>query len=211
MVTALAVPDRIERSFIPDGDAGTIATVRRMARLVITGATDPLVRDTASTVVAGVSGREPVQQAQAIRRWLASHFQFLRDPHGAELLHSPRLLLTWVGQRGKVQADCDDAAILGAALARAIGLKVRFVVVGFLAPSAPFRHVWAEASASSGPHAGEWVEFDVTRQAQAIPWDKISRTRFFDPDRLGTPLGSLVVLGVVAWLMAHWDSIFSRR
>lgn len=211
-MTTATLPDKVQRFTMPGGDGGTFASVSQMARLVREGATDPLVRETASQIVAGVDGRNPVAQASAIRSWLAGHFQFLRDPLGAELLHTPRLMLTRIMQSGTVRADCDDAAILGASLARSIGLRTRFVVVGFLASNAPFRHVWAEASASSGPQAGQWVEFDVTRQAQQIPWDKISRTRYVDVDASTLPLGSILLFGgLVLWLTGSWDSIFSTR
>lgn len=167
----------VSRQEIPAGDAGTRMTVRRMVSIVQRGTWQPVVRQAALRIFGGIDGRQGYTQALALRQWLAENFQFVRDPTDTELLHTPVYLLTHLGPDGMIRADCDDAAILGASLARAVGLQARLVVVAFLAPTAPFRHVWAEVAAPSGPDRGRWVELDVTRSAQSLPpASVISRT-----------------------------------
>lgn len=94
---------------------------------------------------------------------MAARFRFLRDPAGVELVHHPRVLLDRLRKEGYVQGDCDDAAILGAALGKVIGLPARFVVVGFRGPRGPLTHVYAEVSDGS-----RWVDLDVTAPAQGF-------------------------------------------
>lgn len=202
----ITLPGKVERRIISGGDAGTLATAQRMAALVREGSTEPLVRQTAVEIVRAVPGRDYARLAQTVRAWLARKVQFLRDPYNDELLHSPAFLLTTLRQNPTIRVDCDDAAILGAALARAVGLRTRFVVVGFLSPEAPFRHVWAEAA---GPIGNEWTELDVTRVRPTIPWDKITRVRYISVESPPTALP--VVAGVLALCTVLWGSIFSRN
>lgn len=133
---------------------------------------NPSVRLTAARIVAGIDGQDGAEQAQAIRDWLENHTEFLRDPDGVEMLHGPVWQANQINRYGVVQVDCDDVAMLGAALGKAVGLRARFVVVGFDSPRSPYRHVWAELS----PRARQqWVDMDVTRPAQGLPFDRISR------------------------------------
>lgn len=170
---ASTLPDQVYRKWIPPGEAGTRAVVQTMAQLARQGAVHPIVRTTAARIVASAQGRDGTSQGRLLRTWLSEHVAFLRDPDGVELLHTPLRLLTMIGAGGTVHVDCDDAAILGAALGKAVGLLSRFVVVGFRSPKAPFQHVWAEVSNPVG--SPRWVELDITRSAQRIVPGLISR------------------------------------
>lgn len=131
-----------------------------MRGLVNVSLTDPLVVNTAKEVVAYCPPGDRECQAMAIGRWLGERFRFVRDPLGVELLHEPRYMLQVVGQRAVFSGDCDDAAILGAALAKAVGLRSRFRAIGFQ-PGGPLVHVIADVRTPRG-----WVQLDVTRPAQ---------------------------------------------
>lgn len=167
---------QVIKTWIPGGDAGIIATVNHMAALARQGRTDPMVRATATQIVRDIPGRDGTQQAYMLRAWLESHTLFVRDPTGAELLHSPRLMLdTLRVTRAPLSIDCDDVAVLGVALGGAIGLHAQFVVVGFFSPNAPFQHVWCELRGVLP--TDPWVDLDVTRNDQALPaFQAISRT-----------------------------------
>ena len=150
----------------PLGDLPIIVTVWKMRSLARTGSWHPQTRAVATGIVRPAGGRDGTVQAGMIRTWLADKVQFLRDPSGTELLHGVPLQLTTIARNGGVDVDCDDAAILAAALGKAVGLKARFRVVGFNSPRAPFRHVYTELRS---PQGGPWVDQDVTRQAQQLP------------------------------------------
>lgn len=166
---------------LPRGDWGTYATLWKMRSLIQRGRWHPLVRRYAVRVVEGVGGHDGFAQAHVIREWLAGVVEFMRDPDGVEALHSPDLMIRQLLTIGPpLSIDCDDAAILAAAVGGAVGLKARLVTVGFLSPRSPFRHVWTELASPAGPYAGRWVDMDVTRSGQMLP-DTITR-------RLVTPV-----------------------
>lgn len=167
---------QVRRIALARGEAGTNATIRWMRRLARDAAWRPEVRSQALKIVRGIPGRDADMQASAIRTWLAGVTVFTRDPDQNELLYTPvRLLHILRTSDEPLYIDCDDVAVLAAALGKAVGLRARFVVVGFISPRAPFRHVWTELA---GPHArAAWREMDVTRSVQALP-SAISRVRY---------------------------------
>lgn len=171
----------VRRIEIADGDLGTEQTVDTMAVLIRDGALTPSVRRAATAIVADIP--DPMRQLLALRSWLASHFQFVRDPASGELLHEPSHLLGQIRTQGRAIGDCDDAAILAGALACAVGFRVALIVVAVDDGSAqpmgdpPYSHVWASMAAPSGP--AQWMQFDITRPAQYDPTTAIRRARAF--------------------------------
>lgn len=155
---------------IPGGDAGTQSTLSQMARLVDRGAVTPDVRRVAASLALG-TGRDAALQARLIRDWVDTHTEFLADPTNAEALTPPEQLITLIRSDGLVQVDCDDVAMLSAALAMSIGLRARFVVVAFgQGPQDPFAHIWTEIAGSSD----QWTVVDPTRPVLGMP--PVSRT-----------------------------------
>lgn len=144
---------------IGTGQAAGLDTVHRMRQLVRDQYTLPLIRETAAAIVRG-TGTDAELQVERIRAWLARHVGFLRDPYEVEGLHTPEAMLTLLGARGFLEVDCDDVAILGAALGMAIGLPARFVLIG---AGGGYEHVWTELA---DPNTGEWRELDITRPYQ---------------------------------------------
>lgn len=163
--------------YIPSGDAGTYAVLAKMRALSRGARTSLLVRHTAASIVDGMHGLDARTQIIAIRNWIEDHVLFLRDPAGVETLHAPDLMLRAILIRGHASVDCDDVAILAAALGLAIGLRARFVVVGFHSPKAPFRHVWTDLAP---PRTERWIDLDTTRPAQSIVTSAISRRHFME-------------------------------
>lgn len=161
---------------IPGGDLGVLVTLGTMRGYARRGMYQPDVRQLALDITTGLPGRDSRSQIFAIRNWLDTFVWFTRDPTSAELLYTPERMVKLLRdprRGGILRIDCDDVAILAAAIGGSVGLRSRFVVVGFLSPSAPFRHVWTELAAPEG--AGGWLDMDVTRGAQAINPANISR------------------------------------
>lgn len=154
------------------GDTGTHQTVSLMRQQAREGAIDPVVRETAARAVFGVPGSDGTMQARILRDWVASRTVFLADPLYTEALHQPAAVVRHILRRGVIQLDCDDVAMLTAALGLSIGLRARFIVVGFRSPAAPFQHVWCDLS---GPRREAWVTVDPTRPSQAIGNQRVSR------------------------------------
>ncbi|MGE0347385.1 MAG: transglutaminase family protein [Gemmatimonadales bacterium] len=155
-------------SWIPTGSLGIELTIFRMRRLVRGALGSPLLAETAAGIVAG-SGSS-VEAAERIRAFLELVVEFTPDPDGSELLKSPRYMLREIQELGRVRGDCDDVAILGAALGRAVGLPARFVLLAFV-HGAPFEHVYTELLTADG-----WLELDTTKPHQLPSGLRIVRT-----------------------------------
>lgn len=145
-----------------------------MGALVKREAIAPAIRRVAAECVEAAGNQHSIRLAEAIRGWVARNFRFLRDPADRELLHSPDAQMRQFAAQGFITGDCDDAAILAAAIGVACGCRARFVAVAFLDKRAPFGHVWAEVSPPTGL-GGDWIECDVTRSFQSVPTHLISR------------------------------------
>lgn len=168
---------------LADGDLGIAQTCAQMAKLIRASIATPIVRQQVSNIVAGLSPNDWKGQAYAVREWIANHVEFMRDPAGVELLHTPEWLLRTIAANGQTQVDCDDVAILAGALMGAIGWSVVLVTVAFLDNSA-YSHVYCSCSAPSASFIdsqGEriWIEFDTTRPMQDLPLNLISRSQVF--------------------------------
>lgn len=159
--------------WIPFGDAGTLATARKMRQLVLLTYATPPVRNLAARLAVLAGTRDATLLAGTIRNFLEDHVHFTRDPTGTELLQDPRLAIHAILTRGVATLDCDDIAMLAAALGMSVGLRARFVLVGFRSPQAPLRHVWTELVSGTGK--GPWVEMDTSRPMQHVPVASIKR------------------------------------
>jgi len=156
----------VKREVIGFGDVGSATTLTRMAGMVNAALSVPLVIETAASIVAHVPSRDYLGMAHAIRNWMQAHFKFVPDPVGVELLRDPDYQLREYMTRGKILGDCDDAAILGAALGKAVGIRAKFVAVAFRSPG-PLAHVYTVLTGSAGRAIGSGVDLDVTRPAHS--------------------------------------------
>jgi hypothetical protein len=111
----------------------------------------PAIRSLALTVLTrgNVPQREPRRQVDAFYQWVIDNIRFIKDPLGVELIQRPEVSV-------KLKAgDCDDHSVLIAALSMAVGLPVRFKVIGETPED--FQHVYAEINVD-----GEWLPVDTT-------------------------------------------------
>ena len=161
-------PARVARHWIPGGPLGIELTIYHMRRVVRESLSDPLLLATAGAIVG--PSVSPSGAARGIRAWLDARVRFLPDPLGVELLRSPALLIQTIQCEGVASGDCDDVAILGAALGLAVGLPARFVLYAF-EDFGLYEHVFTELETEDG-----WLELDTTRPDQ-LPADlRVART-----------------------------------
>jgi transglutaminase-like putative cysteine protease len=151
------------------GDTGTLGDLRAMVDLVNASLTVPAVVFAARALaVNSAPARNQYRQAIGIRSWLARYFKFVDDPTGLELLRDPENLLREYYATNRIIGDCDEAAVLGAALGKAIGLVACFTVYAFTAAdggSGDFSHVFASLLTDDG----RAVSLDVTKPAGSVP------------------------------------------
>jgi transglutaminase-like putative cysteine protease len=95
-----------------------------MRDLVLAAVREPAqaVRETALRIIAGNSGY--VDQARRLQAWVQSNIGYVNDPVTVELVQTPQYTLQHRA------GDCDDQAVLLAAMLDATGHPARFVAVG---------------------------------------------------------------------------------
>lgn len=114
------------------------------------GATHPSVRFLAEKIVRDVAAKDYLSEALAIRYWVNAHVPYLRDPVSVEWMRDPVALIDEMRATGQgnelgiVRADCDEIAMMVAALWMAVGNACDFVTASFL-PGGPPTHVLVRA------------------------------------------------------------------
>jgi hypothetical protein len=142
-----------------------------MRAVIDEGVDDPAIIHAARRLAVGAGVRREFAQALAIRGFLARVWRFVDDPMDRELLQDAPSLLAEYMATGTASGDCDEAAIFGATLGKAIGLDATLTVLAFPVPGeAPspqdqFCHVYATLLTP----AGQAVDLDVTRPRGPVP------------------------------------------
>jgi hypothetical protein len=151
--SAMASAPAIHRGMLAPGRRGTAETVAVMADLATGrwGAQSAAMRDLALRIVtdAGIDAKDARGEVDAIHAWVQQAIRYTRDPIGQERVQTPEHT-AFVARSG----DCDDFAVLEAALLGALGHRTRFVTVGFT-PSY-FSHVYTEVEVR-----GTWLPLDA--------------------------------------------------
>jgi hypothetical protein len=148
---------------LPAGDAGVAETIAAMCRLVDNAVKDPQVNRLAIGIVRGHGAWQPLRDLQSLYAYWQACFRYVEDPVGPlgpkETLRPVRDLLELCA------GDCDDSAMVMAALAGTLGYETRFVTVAADASDpSQFSHVYSEALIQ--PHDGSaprWVAMDCAR------------------------------------------------
>jgi transglutaminase-like putative cysteine protease len=159
----------VSRVSIAGGDAGALDDLGIMCRLVNDSLHNPfVVMASRDLVVRAAPQRDTRRQAIAIRGWLARVWRFVDDPAGEELLRDPEHLLREYFATSQIIGDCDEAAILGAALGKTVGIPATFTVLAFDpvdSGSATFSHVFASLLLPDG----SLFSLDVTKPPGSVP------------------------------------------
>ncbi len=126
------------------------------------GAKSQWIRDQALAIIsrAMVDERDIRGEITAIHEWVQKTIRYVRDPVALELLTYPEDLA-----RNIKTGDCDDHAMLEAALLGAIGIPTRFVVVGFSVPGS-YSHVYLEAKEKA-----DWLPLEPIVKNKPVGWE----------------------------------------
>lgn len=159
---------------IPDGDAGTIATIAAMRTLIEEGKKDPTVYELARDILrrARIRAFDFAGEARAIYNAVRRNMRFTRDIRGKETLHTARELVRLR------MGDCDDFTVLMCSLLESVGLgtQIKTVANNERDPDT-FTHVFPEVFIN-----GRWVAVDAARRQPAFgKAPRVSfRTRVWD-------------------------------
>lgn len=154
---------------LPNDASGTHATLKIMAGLVKQFKRDPMIRDTAIALTAGLPPRDWAGQARLLYEYVRDRIRYTRDVLGVETIQTPPVTM-------ELEAgDCDDKSTLLATLLQSIGHPARFVATGYRAPHS-FSHVYIETLLGE-----RWVPLDATTE-HPFGWEPrapVSRMIFF--------------------------------
>lgn len=141
---------------IPDGFAGVVATLRIMGRLVNEGKKMLPVRLAAQSVTRNCPQRDFGCEVNAVHNYVRDSIRYVEDIRGVETVQTADKTL----ELGS--GDCDDKAVLVAAMLESIGKTTRFVAIGMNSPDV-YEHVYAEVK-----HNGRgWIPLETTEMVEA--------------------------------------------
>lgn len=127
-----------------------------MARLAHQGKTDQKVIDLTRAICQGIQSGDHASEAIAVHLWVRSNIRYMRDILGVEFLNWPR------GTLESANGDCDDMAILAAAMLMSSGAQCSFCLASFQG-STP-SHVFLVVHTPHGGIALDPVAYTDTRK-----------------------------------------------
>jgi hypothetical protein len=178
------VTERLER-----GVRGTAATIGKMHGLVARAKLDPTIQKIANWIRLPVTGDyfgSSRSTAEAVYSWVKKSGAFQRDPFQCEQVVDPLLSMRSVIEAKRAgayhgpavfQGDCDQFALLVAALGGVLGFSYRFSTAR-VDPQRPdeFSHVWAELLVDN-----EWLPLDASTPSAYPGWrPPVSSDKFKD-------------------------------
>jgi len=122
--------------------------------MVRDSARDPAVRRAALDLVQTCYASNYEDFVFGVRSLFCRNFRWIDEPD--EMVTPPGRLLRSISETGCAWGDCDDGAVLSAALFYSVGFSVRFRAI-LEAPDGSFCHVFTEYRA---PNSDLWKIFD---------------------------------------------------
>jgi hypothetical protein len=122
---------------IPSGDAGADITARALRQLIEHGKRDPLVRQTAISILKtkDVAPHDQWGEVRALHGWVQRNVRYVKDPYHIEYVQTPSVMLT------TMTGDCDDYTAFLGALLESVGYPVDIKIVARSGRPA-FHHVY---------------------------------------------------------------------
>ena len=160
----MLLPDLLTETPLLSGDAGTYQSLSAMRAAIETDRTSPFVRNAAVQAIAGAPERNFLSEVTGILDYVRERVRYTRDPLDVEYVQTPDFMLRAIRRDGTVSGDCDDSAVLFAALAEAVGYETRFSVLGEAGEN--YAHVIVEVR----DNAGRWIPVDPSQRGRGVGW-----------------------------------------
>ena len=180
-----SLPQKITSELISHGDVGVHQTIALMKTLVNgpEGVRSPDVRQAALDAVRG--SERGISEIDAVFNYVRDNIEF-RGEYG-ETLQTPKMTLYYGA------GDCDDQAVLQAALLNSLGFQTRFLVMALRTSPDDYSHVYTEVF---DRRSGGWVPVDTTVARSWPGWmpDDVARSQAYAP----TGGNSAVIDGLIA-------------
>jgi transglutaminase-like putative cysteine protease len=154
---------------IPDGDPGTLQTLRLMKGYARQSLKHPqqIVRGYTLLAVQGVTPRDWRAEVRALQEWVRDQIEYRMDPDQIELVQTPEKTLEFGA------GDCDDKATLLASMLLAIGHPARFCAAAI--DGDEFSHVMVQSKVGE-----QWIMLETIIAGAPMGWypPGIRRTYF---------------------------------
>lgn len=128
---------------------------------------DPLIRKLALNIISDqkIPSNNYIDEALALGDYIKNTVRYVRDPSGIEYLQDPLTIISQM-QAGEACGDCDDMALLVAALLLSVGHEPSFAAVRYQDVQGPYNHIYV-------------VDYDHNQQGpnQRIVLDAILKDR----------------------------------
>jgi transglutaminase-like putative cysteine protease len=134
---------------IPDGKAGTVATLKIMRDVTKAGKTSLVIRNLALSLISGLSQKDWFNELKVLHAFVRDQIRYVKDIRGVETVQTPEVTLSLRA------GDCDDKSVLLAALLESIGHPTAFVAIGFKPDD--FVHVFVESRIGT-----KWIPLETT-------------------------------------------------
>lgn len=188
--------ENVERIALPQGVAGTDKTIDVMsiAAMGKYGAQSPIIRNKTLDVIraARVPERDKAGEVRAIHEFVKKHLRYVNDPLSVEFVTYPETLLL-----SRTDGDCDDHAVLEAAMLGSIGIQTRFVTYGI--KGGPPSHVALHANINN-----QWLPLDPIVKQELAGWevpDYTSRTLYGVNTPVGYAKKKLSISGLIGFVI----------
>lgn len=154
---------------IPDGKAGTVATLKIMRQITKAGKTSLPVRNLALSLIGELSQKDWFNEVKLLHRFVRDQIRYVKDIRGVETVQTPDVTLSLKA------GDCDDKSVLLAAMLEAIGHPTRFVAIGFRPDD--FVHVYVETRIGTS-----WIPLETTEPVEVgwTPKGVVSRLSIYN-------------------------------
>ena len=163
------------REWIPDGDAGTAATIQRMQKLVSKGKRDKEVRCVIGKIIRGeidgipaCSSKDHLCYIKNIYQYCKTQIYYAFDPSLVEYIENPAYVL-----RSGI-ADCDSICVVICSMLEGIGYPCEFVTIKADPERvSEYSHVYCRVQC---PNIG-WISLNVTMPTKPFGWQTSGRLR----------------------------------
>lgn len=138
------------------GREGALQTLNEMKRLIIEAIHTQEPRYKAIELLRVEWVAEPEMFVHAILLWILTHVDIVDEFE--EVLISPLIMIREIDRNGRTAGDCDDVAMLSAALLASVGAMTQLCAC-FPNGDGSFAHVFTRYKF---PRQAEWMDFDAT-------------------------------------------------
>ena len=137
------LPDQELRK-VGDGINGNLDTVEVMKKMAREYSRHDLVKRLATNILhhKNIPSHHYLDEAKAIGDFVKRHVRYVKDPVGTESLTAPDMMIRMMKEVGYSMGDCDDMALLTAALLMSIGIHPRFRTVRYRGNTGNFSHIY---------------------------------------------------------------------